>query len=397
MSEVLSKPFATFFKRWLFWIGVALLHAIMVYTTQRSEEQKAPFVVWLGWDLVHVHAWFLLMPVIMRVVRAFPFAGGPRRIFQAIGAHAIAAPLIVLVHSSLCSAFFLTDLIPRADPERDTFTAMMQFYLVRRTLYHTLLYAIMVSVTMLFDMRKRFREEQLLAERLRREATEARLQALHAKLHPHFLFNTLHAISVLVTEDPNRAVDMLALVGDLLRDALKQSDHLELPLQEELGLIERYLAIEEMRFEDALKVEYEIDPATRDLSVPSFILQPLVENAIRHGIAHRNGPGLLVIRSQLIDGAKTLRLEVTDNGPGFVPVPSDERGGIGIPNTRDRLESLYGVDQASLSLQRTATGTTVTILLPARATATAIAPVEAERTEPTPAVSLSTSLAPRTT
>ena len=176
-------------------------------------------------------------------------------------------------------------------------------------------------------------------ERLEARLTEAQLQSLKLQLHPHFLFNTLNTITALVHVDPHAAERMVAGLSELLRLSLRTAGEQEVPLSRELEMLEHYLRIQQVRFGDRLAVSIGIDPAARDALVPHFILQPLVENAIRHGIAPRAAPGHVQITASIADAM--LRLRVRDDGVG-VPFGAAVADGVGLANTRSRLLSLYG-------------------------------------------------------
>ena len=191
--------------------------------------------------------------------------------------------------------------------------------------------------------REQARDLELRASQLEGQLTSARLQLLKMQLQPHFLFNTLHAIAELVHEDPRVADGMLTGLGDMLRRSLDHDGGHQVELREELSLLESYLAIEQIRFRDRLHVVYEIEPATLDAIVPHLLLQPLVENAIRHGIAPRLGPGCVRIASRRMDGRLEIRVE--DDGVG-VPAGQPLREGVGLSNTRGRLQQLYRADHS---------------------------------------------------
>ena len=190
---------------------------------------------------------------------------------------------------------------------------------------------------------QRSRERELQASALATELVRTRLEVLRMQLNPHFLFNTLHAISALIHENPDDADRIVARLSDLLRVSLDQSDTQEVPLRQELSFLERYLEIERTRFQDRLSVELEVEAGLDDVLVPSLILQPLVENAIRHGIEPREDTGRVKIAARRLDGM--LELKVSDNGPGL---PESEvaprREGVGLSNTRSRLAHLYGAN-----------------------------------------------------
>jgi two-component system LytT family sensor kinase len=208
------------------------------------------------------------------------------------------------------------------------------------------------------DSRARAVKEAQLETRL----VEARLRTLEAELHPHFLFNTLHAISSLVHTNPDAADRMISRLSDLLRITFDRTGSVGISLQEELEFLQKYLEIEQTRFQDRLTVQFEIDPATLDADVPRLILQPIVENAIKHGVSPRSGPGFVKISSR-IDGDRVW-LEVRDNGVGLSgSARSQFRSGVGLSNTRDRLECLYGEAQ-TLEFSEGDGGLTVRIALP---------------------------------
>ena len=179
-------------------------------------------------------------------------------------------------------------------------------------------------------------------------------------MHPHFLFNTLHAISSLVHKNPDAADEMISNLSELLRAALDTSDRQEVPLRQELDLLDRYLDIQQVRFGDRLRIEKHIDATALDAQVPTLVLQPLVENAIKHGIEPQPTPGIVTIRAERKDG--TLRLVVRDNGGG-AKKSAGQQEGIGIANTRSRLQELYG-GRARLTLSSAADGFEVEILIP---------------------------------
>lgn len=190
------------------------------------------------------------------------------------------------------------------------------------------------------------KESRLESAELGAMLQRAQLEALRSQLNPHFLFNTLHSIAELIHENPRHAEQMVLQLGELLRKSLK-TQALEVPLAEELEFIRSYLAIEQTRLGERLELRWKIDPAVLGARVPSLILQPIVENAVRHGIAASPRGGRLEIAAARIDDQ--LRLEVRDNGPGFKPDDDATRSGIGLSNTRARLERLYG-DRAGFTL-----------------------------------------------
>jgi signal transduction histidine kinase len=199
------------------------------------------------------------------------------------------------------------------------------------------------------QFQRRYREREKHAVLLSARLTDARLRALRNQLQPHFLFNALNGIATLVRRDPPAAHDMLTSLSELLRLALSQSDRQEIPLHEEIEFLDRYLEIQKMRFGDRLTISKEIEPGTLDCAVPPLVLQPLVENAIRHGIEPLGSPGCVRISARRADDVLVLAVE--DNGAGIQSEHashSPNGHGVGLASVRERLESLY---QGRASLQ----------------------------------------------
>ena len=227
-----------------------------------------------------------------------------------------------------------------------------------------LIYATIVAITqgVLYYQRTRARELQLA--RIEGQLARARLQALTAQIRPHFLFNTLHTIGQLWrsgrSDDADAVLDQL---GSLFSRVQSSTSKLEVPLAEELALVEAYLAIEEARFRDRLRTTVHASPAALECLVPPLILQPLVENAIRHGVSAISAAGRVGVSAALENGHLTL--VVTDDGPGIAARTSQPGSGTGLRNTRERLAQLYGTD-ADLRIDSPAVGgTTVTVQIPA--------------------------------
>jgi LytS/YehU family sensor histidine kinase len=204
---------------------------------------------------------------------------------------------------------------------------------------------------------------ELRSSELQSQLMQARLSALNMQLQPHFLFNTLNAIMVLVRQQKSHdAEEMLSRLSDLLRSVLEDVDAQEVPLRRELEYLELYLAIEQVRFQDRLKVSFDVEPEALDAAVPHMGLQPIVENAIRHGIGKSSKAGSIRISACRVDGS--LEIKVEDDGPGPGIAGMERTGGIGLPNTRARLKQLYE-DAGSFALKAGQQGGTVaTITVP---------------------------------
>jgi two-component system, LytTR family, sensor kinase len=204
-------------------------------------------------------------------------------------------------------------------------------------------YWLLVGIGHGLEFYRRYRARESQAAQLGSRLAQAELHLLKSQLQPHFLFNTLHAISALMHRDVKAAERMIARLSELLRAALDHAAAQEVTLEEELSFLDAYLAIERVRLGERLAVDMSIEPDTLQALVPHMLLQPIVENAIRHGIAPRSAPGQLRISAGRPEGA--LRIEVVDNGRGYsAPSASSGGGGLGLANTVARLEHLYGDD-----------------------------------------------------
>jgi two-component system LytT family sensor kinase len=222
-----------------------------------------------------------------------------------------------------------------------TFSYLFAKFAIGETVWFMMMYWTVVMGNLGWRYYQRHREHELKEAELREQLVEARLDALRMQLNPHFLFNTLHTISALIHENPEAADHTVAQPSELLRMSLDQSKAQEVRLYHELTFLERYLEIEQTRFGARLRIERNVEPGLTDALVPYLILQPLVENAIRHGVEQREETGCVVISARRGNGV--LELSVSDNGSGL---PDETpREGIGLSNTRSRLRHLYGDDQ----------------------------------------------------
>jgi len=230
--------------------------------------------------------------------------------------------------------------------------------------------AIVLLLGVLLGLCLRSHHRKLVTAQVQAELARAQLQTMKAQLQPHFLFNTLNTISVLTTEDPEKANRMILLLSDLLRQTLEISQADEVTLKHELELLRVYLEIQRMRFRKRLAVSYDVNAELLGAKVPHFSLQPLVENAIRHGISKLRSGGRINIRAHRVNGS--LVLQVQDNGPGlsYEQFLRRQGTGIGLANTRKRLICMYG-SSSSIKIERcTPAGTLATIVIPYRESVT---------------------------
>jgi two-component sensor histidine kinase len=230
------------------------------------------------------------------------------------------------------------------------------------TFGNLIIYSLIIGGHYGYQYYRGFRERQLRSAELETLLARADLQNLKAQLQPHFLFNTLNTISVLIRRDPLAANQTLVRLSDLLRMSLNNVGAQEVSLREEMNFLDGYLEIEATRFRDRLSVRRWIEPETLAAAVPTLILQPVVENAIKHGIARKPGTGTIEIAARRENA--NLRLEVSDDGPGIPKMQTDK--GMGLAITRRRLQQLYGAQCDFQMSERSEGGVQVTISIPFR-------------------------------
>lgn len=338
------------------WLVPAVLAAFNS-AIQNRLEGRAPDWHWVLFSSLDWLAYALLTPVVFRAARRFPLERPhPAR---NIGIHVIGALLMCVAWASLGTLLRFAIFRPGATQDE------LRWFV--GWIFTTLpfgfgVYFALVGIQHATAWLERAREREAQAARLAAQLSEARLAALRMQLHPHFLFNSLNAITVLVRDgDTAGASRMLELLSDILRQVLGSDGGHEIALSQEMEFVERYLAIEQVRFSDRLQVRIEIDPALAGAAVPRFLLQPLVENAVRHGIASQTETGLLEIAASR-EGDE-LVLTIRDNGPGLGSVEKPPGVGVGLANTRARLAELYG-ENGKLEIENAPGGVIATVRLP---------------------------------
>jgi two-component system LytT family sensor kinase len=319
-------------------------------------------------EIIYWYLWALFTPLVFRVARLLPLERGRRRrnIPLLILSGLVIAPLQVSIEIGvdLLLAYVLLRAPASEIAQR---VAMFRRIVLVESFSGFLIYSVIVGCYYAFDYYRRYRERDLRASQLEGQLARAELQNLKMQLHPHFLFNTLNTISVLMSRDTRAANGVLVRLSDLLRMTLDQSGTEEVSLKQELEFLQKYLEIEQTRFQDRLTVEMHVEPSLLDARVPNLILQPLVENAIHHGVAPSLSAGRVEIDARRDD--TMLELSVRDNGPGLPP--DDESQGlkerVGLSNTRQRLEQLYGARHRFHMRNRVEGGLEVTVAFPFRA------------------------------
>jgi signal transduction histidine kinase len=290
-------------------------------------------------NLVYWYVPASLTPLMFRLAHRFRLDGP--RLIRAFAVHAFAAGCYSIVHCASMIGIQTLLWESSGKPASVAWAPFIQRQYLLNLDWTLMTYSTIVALSYALHYSREAHARAIKEAQLETRLVEARLRTLEAELHPHFLFNTLHAISSLVHTNPDSADRMISRLSDLLRLTFDRSGSAGVSLQEELEFLQKYLEIEQTRFQDRLSVRFDIDPETLDAEVPRLLLQPLVENAIKHGVSPQPGEGLVQIASRR-DG-KNLWIEVSDNGVGLsAGARARLRSGVGLSNTRDRLECLYG-------------------------------------------------------
>jgi two-component system, LytTR family, sensor kinase len=308
------------------------------------------------------YGWAALTPIVLWIARRFPLERDTWK--RSAPVHLMAVLVLTFVHVALVEWAYVT--VPGSGYlGRLTWWERVQRNYFMYFDWEMMTYAAIMAFSHAASYFRQAQDRALRAAHLEARLAEAQLQALQRQLHPHFLFNTLNGISALMHRDVNEADRMLVQLSDLLRMALDRRSAQEVPLSDDLEFLAKYLEIEQARFGERLTVRYDFDPETLDALVPNLLLQPLVENSVRHAIAALSHGGVIEVTSRRV--GDTLELKVRDNGPGLskerTPSPS---GGLGLSNTRSRLEHLYGSAQHLQFSDTPGGGLTVTVVMPFR-------------------------------
>ena len=330
------------------WLLVGLVFASQLYLFSSRAGGTMGWKDALLWEIPRWCLWALLAPVVMRIAREYPVR--KPEIARKIVLHTLVGALLSLLHLILFVPLFHFLRLMNGDQGRMIDTFGFAFPLD----FH-----VGIAVYWLILLLRQNSDTEQRVIRLQAELTEAQLQALKMQLHPHFLFNTLNSISSYLRTDVETADEMIGQLGDFLRLTLQNPGTEEIVLEKELEFLKRYLGIEQLRFQDSLHARFEIDEDTLPALVPNLILQPVVENAVRHGVSKQSGTGTIRIAAKRENGK--LQITIYDNGPGL---PNQIIEGIGIKATRERLQRMYGI-HATLDLANLPRGgTVVTVGIP---------------------------------
>jgi two-component system, LytTR family, sensor kinase len=328
----------------LLWTVLGLFYFSQGLTQRLGRNDPTPWWHYLVAWLLGVYIWALLTPALLWLGRRFPVerSNWLRRIALHLLLSGVFSAFELTLESVLYSHLHLFPTLMKDFP--GTFAQLLVIGFHGGVLNYWMVIGAQSGVLYYRRYQQRSRELlqfELRASELQSQLMSAQLNALKMQLQPHFLFNTLNAITVLVRQQRTKdAEQMLGYLSDLLRGVLEDVDTQEVSLRRELEYLQLYLAIEKVRFPDRLQVEVSADPAAQQASVPQLILQPIVENAIRHGIGRSSSSGRILISAAKING--TVELRVQDDGPGLSPSELSGHEGIGLGNTRARLQQLYG-------------------------------------------------------
>lgn len=299
---------------------------------------RAPALPWwkfFQWGVTQLYIWWAFTPLVALLVRRFPFES--ERPARAVLAYLAAGAVIIPVWSAVFTFLYWALRGPGAPGSVSELPSMWWVELLRRLPILLLTYLVIVLNLVALDYYRKYRDREY-------RLVQAQLQTLKTQLQPHFLFNTLNSISTLMHEDVEAADRMVVSLGDLLRATLSEVGGQEVTLRRELEVLDLYLRIQLIRFQDRLRVNMDVDPRALDACVPNLVLQPLVENAIKHGITPHSVDGVIDIDARL-DGPQLVLL-VRDDGPGLLEPDAEIKEGVGLSNTRTRLAHLYGAAQS---------------------------------------------------
>jgi len=349
--------------RWLTislcWLLFGLWMSIQSYVAYAQLGRPVSFGYALFVDMSYAFIWLLLTPLSLALSRRFTIE--QPRVVPWLVLHIVMAFPVALIHRVLFDV--TTGLYRQAFQESPLTWQNISISVIMYLDYGVLVYWLIVALHHITRYYSRYKEKELRSAQLEVELAKARLEALTMQIHPHFLFNTLNAISVLIQTNPAAARSTLNQLSELLRLALDTTNNL-VSLKRELEFVRRYLQIEKTRFGERLEVKTDIDTVVLDAQVPALILQPLVENAIRHGVSEQRGKAVIEIRARRNDG--TLYLEVNDNGRGLSRGSDNDKRGIGLLNTRSRLSTMYGSQYAFDVIDSEKGGVKATMTIPFR-------------------------------
>jgi sensor histidine kinase YesM len=346
---------------WGIWTFIGAVFTLQGYFTSYRSERPMLFVDSLYLQMTWAYLWALATPLVLWASARLPIERN-----NWIRSSLLHVPISILLSVFLTAlGHILLWLYWGYRAGKPYSFASMTRFVVANFSEGIGIYLLIALSSYAYNYYTRYREGQLKTLQLEAQLSQAQLQALKMQLHPHFLFNTLHSISALLNKDVEAARKMITRLGDFLRLTLENSGAQEVTLKQEMEFLTCYLEIERIRFQNRLVTRMNLGELTLLAKVPNLILQPIVENAIRHGIAPRSSPGLIEIEAKQLNG--TLRIQVRDNGPGLPEHRTDQnqfKKGLGLANTETRLKRLYGADHLFDLSNDPAGGLIVTLEIP---------------------------------
>jgi two-component sensor histidine kinase len=359
-----ERPATRWAKIWALSLAVATVvafsAALVAYVGRLLSGRPISIADSLTMTLPDWYFWALVAPFAIFLARRFPIGGHRRSWHTAL--HVAIGVVVAILQIVVFTWSYRTIAGPLGFPTYGSFlffTSSLWFH------YQFFVYWVIVLGVHAYEYYGRYRERQLQSARLETELIRAQLHSLRSQIQPHFLFNSLHTIAMLMREQRvEEATDMIARLGELMRKTLDGDGAQEVRLEDELQLARDYLAIEQVRFGDRLRVRFDVQGEARDALVPAMVLQPLVENAVRHGVSRRAEAGTIDVQAR-IDG-RNLLICVRDDGPGFGGTPDESSTHLGLANTRRRLQHMYGTDQRLDVVDAEGGGAAVTLLIPLR-------------------------------
>src|SRR5215475_8317886 len=324
---------------WAVWTFIGIVFTLQSYFTSYRSEKPVPLTDSLYLQMSWSYLWALATPLVLWVAAKLPI---DRTNWIRPSLLHIPLSLAISIVVTALGHVFVWLYWGWSMGRPFSFERMTRF-VVANFSEGIGIYLLIALTGYAYGYYRRYREGESRTLQLEAQLSRAELQALKMQLQPHFLFNTLHSISALMHKDPDAARKMIARLGDFLRLTLESSGLQEVSLQQEIEFLKCYLEIEQIRFQDRLQTRVNVPPEVLEAKVPNLILQPIVENAIRHGILSSSITGLVEIQAQPRDGK--LRIQVRDNGPGLNSHRTSDnlfQAGVGLANTEARLERLYG-------------------------------------------------------
>lgn len=349
----------------LVFTAIGLFFSTQIYLLYQQRNGSEGWIASIHSSLVNWYSWAVLVFVVIAFAHRFPIDTGKR--LSRVLLHVVSSLVIAMLHTSLCVGWYWLVKAPERTIESwwRAFSNGIVFYFH----WDVMIYFAILGFVYANDYYRRLRSREVISSQLEAELHRARLDALRMQVNPHFLFNSLNAVSELVHEDPALADKAINQIAALLRTILDESDKTVVLLRDELDFVKRYLELEQIRFGERLNVNLDVAVAALEVFIPNLLLQPLIENAIRHGISTREAGGTIDILAHVKDGQ--LKIVVKNSASQKDTRRNKEGGGLGLPNLRERLVHHYGV-RFQFELVETEVDFTAMITVPSQSLSDAV-------------------------